>query len=368
MNDFAFLGNLAEDLLPQVFFKLWQKGLSGRLRLESEGEERIISFSSGNAALEEDFLSALAFQRKLVGEKMLAEQDAERAKAYAETNGLWLPRAILELGLLSPDYLWEKMISFWKESLYVTFDWSVGRFAFNPAEEASRGHFLAILSTPDLILQGVRRMQNHSLIEAFLPPESESIRVFSPDYAKTLILSTYEKYILGLVGRFPRLQDIYTFSQLGKRESQKVLYAFFQLNLVGLSPSKNKGKSSAEVTPGELEKIWNDFNDRCSFIYKYTSKEIGPVALSVLEKALEEVKPRLSPLFQHLELGLDGRIEIKSAVPYVSPNLAHEGIRKNFINDLNEILVAEVLAIKRTLGNVHEAVLVRNLEKIRELS
>jgi hypothetical protein len=35
---------------------------------------------------------------------------------------------------------------------------------------------------------------------------------------------------------------------------------------------------------------------------------------------------------------------------------------------MDEILVAEVLAVKRTLGPEHESTLVKNLEKIGDLS
>jgi hypothetical protein len=50
----------------------------------------------------------------------------------------------------------------------------------------------------------------------------------------------------------------------------------------------------------------------------------------------------------------------------MSLTLFTEESRKQFIRVLNEILMAEVLAVKKALGNAHEAGVVKSLEKIGE--
>jgi hypothetical protein len=137
------------------------------------------------------------------------------------------------------------------------------------------------------------------------------------------------------------------------------------LGLAALSPSPAPAKPTPELSSAGLEKIWADFNDKCAYIYRYISKEIGPVGLSVLEKSLEDVRLRLTPPFQGLELRPDGRVEF-SPFPLMSLTLFTEESRKQFIRVLNEILMAEVLAVKKALGNAHEAGVVKSLEKIGE--
>jgi hypothetical protein len=85
----------------------------------------------------------------------------------------------------------------------------------------------------------------------------------------------------------------------------------------------------------------------------------------VLGKSLDEVRPRLGRYFQDAELRGDGRIDIGPAVK-PGPNAVQDELRKTLVRSLNEILAAEVLAVKRTLGNSHESSLVRNLEKVGE--
>jgi hypothetical protein len=39
----------------------------------------------------------------------------------------------------------------------------------------------------------------------------------------------------------------------------------------------------------------------------------------------------------------------------------------NLLRDLNEILISEILAVKKNLGHEHEAILINNLERIGEM-
>jgi hypothetical protein len=259
------------------------------------------------------------------------------------------------------------LTNFWQEELVPLFEWRQGDYVFEAGSNLPEAQVLAVASTPDFIIRGIRGMKNFSLIESSLPADGDSLRVLSPSYADALKLDPHERYILGLLQHTPRLQDLYAKSQLGKQETQRVIFAFLQLGLAGLPQQKNdKAKPLPEFSSAGLEKTWSDFNDKCSYIFKYISKEIGPVALNVLEKALDEVRAKLGPPLQGLELrGGDGRIEFKP-FPLVSLNFHNEENFRNFVRLLNEILMAEVLAVKKTLGNVHEAAVVKNLERIGE--
>ncbi|MGZ7046046.1 MAG: hypothetical protein ACXVJK_06960, partial [Candidatus Aminicenantales bacterium] len=116
----------------------------------------------------------------------------------------------------------------------------------------------------------------------------------------------------------------------------------------------------------DMDKLFGVFNAKCSFIFKYISKEIGPVALSVIGNSLDDIRNRLDPAFQGLELKADGRIELKSFLK-TNMNLIGDESRRNLLRSMDEILVAEVLAVKRTLGAGHESALVKGLERIGEL-
>jgi hypothetical protein len=358
-------GDLAVSPMPQLLSSIWEKRLSGALRIFREGAEKILCFSKGELVLAEGFFSAEGWQRRLMSSHILNALQTEDCLNYARQNGVSFSRALIEREILPAARLWEMLGDFWIEDILPVFDWTPANYAFEPGEDVPGDKIYTSVSTQKFILYGIRRMKNFGLIESGLPAETESIRALAPASGDLIKLDPHEKHILQILHQSPRLSELYALSQAGKRETQKVVFALIHLGLAGLTQAKSKPKPPVELSSSGLEKMWSEFNDKCSYIYKYISKEIGPVALSVLEKALDDVRARLAPPLQGLELGADGRIEFKP-FPLMSLNVFNEESRKNFTRILNEILVAEVLAVKKTLGNAHEAAVVRNLEKIGE--
>lgn len=352
---------------PRILYETWKNEDTGRLRIRGDGVERSASFVKGDLALADGYFSNALFLKTLLSKQLLSSLQAEECERYAREKGLSYPRSLIERGLLSAPTVWESLAESWRTEFLAVFDWPSAELDFQAAAAPRDAQVYATFTTPSVILSGIREMKNHNLIEAFLPAETESLQVLPPGPLDELQLTPHETHVLRALRQTPRLADLYASSQAGKRETQKAVYAFLSLGLAGPSPAPGAAKAAPEFSSAGLEKTWSSFNDKCTFIHKYISKEIGPVGLSVLEKALEEVRARLTPPFQGLDLRSDGRIEF-SPFPLMSLILSNQETRQNFIRLLNEILVAEVLAVKKTLGNAHEAAVVRSLEKIGEPS
>ncbi len=358
-------GNLAATPFAELILSLWESKSSGRLWLKNGDTEKTVYLSKGNLALTETCLLAKEFQARLVENELLAASRAEEIFQLAEANKISFVQALVEQQVFGPAQTWELMADFWLNGLFPLFDWAQGQYLFDDSGEPPPSQVLMIIGSLEFILQGLRRMTNFRLIEEALPAPFEPLQVLSPGYASLLRLAPHERYILNLVRSGLSLEDLYKKSQLGKKETKKTLFGMLQLGLVGHVQGRNKARPTPEFYLGDTEKIWAEFNDQCAYIYKYLSKEIGPVGLNVLEKALEEVKGRFQPPLQNLELRPDGRVEIKP-MPLLSLNLLTEEGRRFFLRLLNEILLAEVLTVKKTLGNEHEGALIRALERIRE--
>jgi hypothetical protein len=365
MDEDLWRGDLTETPVAQLLFHFWERRKSGTLRLENKGTSQALLFSRGELALAQGYFSEDGFLRRLMSARLIGVLQAEECAGYARQSALSLPRALIEREVLAPGRVWELLTEAWLEECLPLFDWPQGKFVFEPAAEVPAARLFLTVSTLEFILRGIRRMKNYGQIETLLPPEAESVKVLTPAYAGLIPLSPPERHILGLLQESPRLFELYSQSQVGKRETQRIVLALLSLGLAGFPQSPSRLKSPAEISSTGLEKIWTDFNDKCSYIFRYISKEIGPVALSVLEKALEEVRSRLAAPLQSLELRADGRVEFKP-FPLMTLNLFNAESRQNFIRVLNEILVAEVLAVKKTLGDAHEAAVVKGLEKVGE--
>jgi hypothetical protein len=367
MKENFLKGDTSFSPFPRLLFSLWQKEKSGQLRIQRGATVKRLHFEKGNIILEPKGTPENDFLRILVERKALLYSLIEECRLYAKKNSISFSRALIELKILMPSELWHLREDIYKEDLFPVFDWPQAEYLFETSQPREEFHLLSVIPTLDFILQGVRRMQDYEFIQFSLPPETEILQSLSPSYLTQLSFEPHEKYVLHMFQSPKSPRDIYATSEIGKKESQKVLFSLLCLEVISTSQQKDKNRPSHEISSSELDKILTAFNDKCSYIYKYISKELGPVALNVIEKCLDEVKPLLGPLFQNMELTPDGRFDLKSSQK-LNPNLLTEEIYRELLSGLTEVLVAEVLAVKKNLGNLHESALVKNLEKIGEWS
>jgi len=366
MSDNRLEGNLGSTPFARVLFEIWQKEKSGRLRLLHQESEISLSFERGRLCVEKESFPEDAFADSLLKRRLLGSDVLAKCRAFSGHSRCSLLKAMLELQALPSSMLWPLLEGFVQESIYPAFDWAEGEFTFERKQFPAENIWLRGIDLPGFILEGIRRMENQGIVDAHLPSEDEILETKSPYYADSLELHPQEEYLLALVESAKSLKDISERSLLSRGEARRTLYALIILGLVAVPQPKIKNnKPIPEFSGMEMERILGAFNDRCAYILKYVSKELGPVALNLLEKSLDEVKGRLDPSLQRLALRPDGRIDPRT---FLKMNLGISGEegRKNFLRSLDEILGAEVLAVKRTLGNGHEALLVKNLEKLGE--
>jgi hypothetical protein len=82
-----------------------------------------------------------------------------------------------------------------------------------------------------------------------------------------------------------------------------------------------------------------------------------------MEKSIEDIKPHLLQNFQKIQLGSDGKIDLNSVLKSNIIMSDRDSIQL-IIKSLNEILAAEILAVKKSLGSEFESTLIKNLETI----
>lgn len=359
-------GNLSDTPFPYVLFRLWQSEKTGFLSVKQGDIKKILGFKDGQiAAIAKrlplrDFLSALE-EKNILNSSLITE-----CENYAEQNKCSLIRAFHDLSLLRPSEIWSLLEIIIKENTLPVFDWNEGNYEFDSETNLPDSQILFLIQTLPFILQGIRQMKNHDAIDARIPGEEAQIQVLVPYYSHQIKLDLPEKYLMTILKRHKNLKTVYEKSELGRKESKKILFAYLCLGLISFPSVKMLGQSRPKPEPLEFDKKLAVFNAKFSCIYKYISKELGPVAFNLVEKCFEELKSHLSPLMKEAKFDSEGRIRInsilKTDIAFVS-----EETKRDLIRDLNEILVAEVLAVKKNLGDEHEYMLVNILNKIGEL-
>ncbi len=358
-------GKLGENHFSQLLLRIWKAEGSGRLEITKESIDKRTAFHKGQLVIIKDFLDEEAFCDSLHKTKVLDSPSLKRCTKHAKDHKISLLKTLIELAILRPLQLWDALEEYQHEDLLPIFDWEKGEYFFDTKKPIHEHTILLQIHTPGFILDGIRHMKNEALLKSLAPEESKTVERLFPDSSESITLSAPERYVLSLINKPNGLKHIYTTSELGYKETQRIVFTLINLGFIGF-PQKNKtGQTSLEIPKSEIYRILELFNEKCSFIFKYISKEIGPVALNILEKCLEDAKPSLSPIFEKARLSPDGRVETNTILKG-GISLSREKFKVQVLNGLNDILVAEVLAVKRTLGNEHESILVNNLKKIGE--
>jgi hypothetical protein len=360
----AFRGDLAEACFPKVLGLIWREGRSGRLSVRKGPEERIFVFENGAWSMGPSSLDAPGFLKGLAGRGLVRPADLARVEALADGDAGRLMRGLIEEGVFRAGRAWELALAFSRDRIHEVFDWTGGNYELAPTPFPAEAAWVLGIRLPGLILEGIRRMGNFAVIEAGIPGPDEKLRPLVRRDEEPIPLAPHERYVLSAADGVDSLGEIVGTSPLGGKETKRALFALLVLGLVA---TEKGDRHSSEYSLGDMDRLFEAFNDRCSFIYKYISKELGPVALNVFEKSLEEVRGRIDPAFQSCEVKPDGRIELRTLLRKNLGVSSDEG-KRSLLRSFDEILAAEVLAVKRTLGNGHESALVKGLERMADLS
>jgi hypothetical protein len=358
-------GKFAEKHFSQLLLHIWKAEGSGRLEVTKESTDLRATFRKGNLVIIKDFWDEEAFCDSLHKKQVLDSPTWKRCIKHAKGHKVSLIKTLIELAILTPQELWESLEEYQRADLLPVFDWEQGEYFFDTEKAVHEQKVLLQIPTLEFLHDGIRHMRNETLLNSLAPDESKTTEKLFSESSESITLSSPERYVLSLINKPKSLKFIYTTSELGYRETQRIVFTLISLGFIGF-PQKNKAaQASTEIPKSEIYRILELFNEKCSYIFKYISKEIGPVALNILEKCLEDAKPSLSPIFEKARLGPDGKVETNSILKG-GISLSREDFKVQVLNGLNDILVAEVLAVKRTLGNEHESSLVNHLKKIGE--
>jgi hypothetical protein len=110
--------------------------------------------------------------------------------------------------------------------------------------------------------------------------------------------------------------------------------------------------------------VLDSFNRMYRHVLAYMVKEVGPIAENVLAKYLGNVRDARPEVLQGVTLRKDGSLD-EAAIERNMARLPESRRRTTLVDALNELLYAELLAVKRTLGADHESSIVRDLRPPR---
>ena len=166
----AIRGSLKEASLPDVIQLLFLGRRSGCLSVADRQRHGSIYFEEGWI-----IYASIVNRRDRLGDMLLASGAITRAQLdqalalQGTAPGRRIGELLVNLGLLSPDELRRFVRLQIEEAVYALFNWTTGSFSFEAGTRPTGEEQLDRINPESLLLEGARRVDEWSLIEAKIP-------------------------------------------------------------------------------------------------------------------------------------------------------------------------------------------------------
>jgi hypothetical protein len=351
----GFKGQLSQLPLPDLLQHLRLSKGTGILSVVAGGARKALYVKEGRVVFASSNLPNDRLGEILIREgKITVEEYDTSIKAISK--GKRQGKVLVEMGALSPKDLWEGVQFQVREVVYSIFQWDDGNFHFEESTLPEKERITVDLDIVDLILAGVRRVDANGSLQSRYPEGALLLELVTTERADGL--EPYEGHVYNLVDGERSVVEICRESEIGDNETLKVLYALLCTGLVRVKGKKVYTLDQDFVPEDTLHAVLNSFNQMYGHVFRYMVREVGPIAENVLEKYLSGLREGRKDIFAGIRLQKDGTLD-GAALEKNLNKFPEEQRRGVLVDGLNELLYAELLAVKRTLGSDHEANIVR---------
>jgi hypothetical protein len=365
-NHLPISGDLGELDVASILALMHHQALDGQLRISTAAFNKTLWLENGciifaQSSLLEDSLGSFLQRRRVIDADGL-----DKSSAYMEDKNIRRGRALLEMGLISAAQLWEEVSAHLRAIIFSLFPLAEGKYDIAAKPKSDAENIVLNMPVPETILEGIRQIADPSFIDSRFTENMLLFPAARQNFFPAL-LKPFEAHVLSLVREATPISAIIARSELLRFDTLKIVYGLLKIGLLC-----DRQQSSRQPTPNpagyfpttftSFEDTLKYYNDKFEYIYRVLSKEIGPVAQSILFDAITAIMDSIPACFHNLEITGDGRIDAQSILKSIWYENFEE-YSNEFLKGLEEILYAQIYAVKRHLGKEHEKLI---LQWIRE--
>lgn len=367
---FSLSGQIRGLDFPHILFNIHKKSISGVVEIKTAGWTKRLVVQNQKIVLAMSDSEKDSLKDHLLRGKTIDKATAQEASDLMAKKGVRFGRALIELGRLDYEQLWQAVRDQMRAMVFSLFDLENGDYEIDTGHREWAENIVLDEGIQSVIIGGMRRFDNEKLLYKRLK-DLHQVYVYKPDSIERAALKPHEIHVLDLVGGESQVKEIIKKSELLKFDTLRVLFTLLVLEALSTEkvdiPPRRRFKhqpadrsSSPEhdaMIPGSsfmsFDEALGYFNMKYEMIYKILSKEIGPIALSILSKAIEDISEKLPFFMKKVTLDSDGCVKknpiLKSVWYYDVDRYIGE-----FVKGLEEILYAEIYAVKKHLGIDYE--------------
>ncbi|HEX9427936.1 MAG TPA: DUF4388 domain-containing protein [Candidatus Polarisedimenticolia bacterium] len=232
MSTPVLAGDMSAFPLPEILLMLNNNKKTGALRCTDGDVSKTIEWETGQivfarSSLDEDRLGSHLVARGKISTRQLDE--ASQALGKDERLG----KALIRLGMLAPNDLFEAVRGQVTEIVYSLFHWKAGRFEFLPDPPA--GEKISLNTTVmNLIMEGTRRLDELSRVREKIQSDQMVLApAKTPEEVAAMVqLSPFEKTILGLVDGRRTVREVVDRGGRGEFDALQALYSLLSAGLI----------------------------------------------------------------------------------------------------------------------------------------
>ena len=350
-EDLSISGSLSESSLHELLASISRSRETGTLNFHDMGRWKAVYFKEGRIIFA---TSNIADDR--LGEYLIKKGNIT-VRQFLEGSKLVRPgkrfgAVLVEQNILSSDELLRGIQGHVEEIVYSLFDWVRGEYEFVIKDLSAEGPITLSLNTDDVILEGIRRINDFTRIHEGLGSLDRVLRLSgnADNLVYKLGLDPDESQILSLVNGTLSLEQILALSFMPNFETMRILYGLVAVGVLERGgDAVEGGKKQLVEQEYELEEIVEHYNRNFGTVASYLHGRMGERAGELADRIVAHVSEQHSLLFEGIDLSSASRVDFDQLLANLGDR-PHETKKSTLVDGLNELTYGLLLEIGRQFG------------------
>jgi uncharacterized protein DUF4388 len=370
MTKVAARGTLDQEGVPGILRALVRADQTGPLRFSRGRVVKTVYLRGGRLIFAtstdpDDRLGEMLLRKGLISYRELEESvQAIRAGKRQGT-------ALVESGAIRSRDLVQGVTEQVQEIVYSLFLWEEGAYEFVEGDLPTREVILLRMPTEDILMEGIRRVERWSRIQAgagaleqryALSPESTAI-------LQAMTLSKDELSLVALLDGAPTLEEICAASRRSDFEICRAVWGLWVTGVLDRVPQDaregpralEKTEPHAEAAGAAVAREIEGFNARHRFLYELVTRELREESVAFFERAFVRVAVEHPGLFDGVSVDGAGELD---AIALRRNVLARE--IAGYVRGLDRLLDVEADLARDRLGDRQGSIIKDGLQALRE--
>jgi hypothetical protein len=258
-----------------------------------------------------------------------------------------------------------------QEIIYSVFQWDEGEYAFQEGDLPSREVIVLRMSTGDLILEGIRRLQRWTRIRQGVGSleQQYALAPASATVMGGMTLSKDEVDLIGAIDGVMSVEEICTAARLPDFQVCRSVWALWGAGVLDRVPQDSAPEGRYEATEPHAEKLRGAaigreieaFNELHRFLFELVSYELRERAPDFFERAFSRAMAAEPELFDGVAVDTAGELD-------------SIGLRRNivageiarYLRGLDRLLEIEGELARQVLGEKKAAIIQDGLLALKE--